>query len=695
MKNFIALTIILLAALTAKISYAQKDTLKPYQTETIDVTAEYKGMKVIQTPYSIGILDSMEFRRNNGIHLTSSLNLVPGIRFEMRTATSGTRLTIRGYGNSTNFNGTGYKAYLNGIPLTDADGTTTLDDIDFTTLGKVELIKGPASSLYGMNIGGVLNMQTEKAPLGVSLRQDIIGGRYGLWRTNTFAEIGTEKSNLLINYGHQNYDGFRSHGNSKKDFLTINGDVQTDARGKLSFYFNYTNSRDYLAGEQDSLSFANNYGAPDPDYVRHDAHIFIESERAGMSYDYKITNNFSNITSVFAGGFNQDQPIGAGRVTRTDKTKFGGRTVFNFNSEIGKFPVKILFGGEFLKNITFSPVYQLDNTVNIISTFSDIEVKPSSFNTFLQGEIDVTPTTNIVAGASLNFLEYEINDMLRTTGHKDASGYKRFDPIVTPRFSVRQMITPDISLYGSYSEGYQAPTTGQVVVPQLGNGAVLYDLKPEHARSFEFGTKGNVLQHKLNYEVAFFTMNVTDKLVTQFTDGVSSAVNAGKVRFTGVETQLSYNYYLPNSPVSLIRPFVTYAYSDFKYIDFTTYTGGSNKTYNDNQVVGVPKNLINAGLDFETTFGAYLYSTFTFTDKIPVTNANDHYAESYSLLNMKAGYRKMVSKAIMLDAFIGSDNVTDTRYASMLFLNPNDNHYFLAGAPRTFYGGVSLRYTIQ
>ena len=120
----------------SKFAFSQTDTLKPYQIERIDVTAEYRGMKVIQTPYSIGILDSMDFRRNTGIHLTSSINLIPGVRLEMRTPTSGTRLVIRGYGNQTNFNGIGFKAYLNGISLTDADGTTTFDDIDFTTLGK-------------------------------------------------------------------------------------------------------------------------------------------------------------------------------------------------------------------------------------------------------------------------------------------------------------------------------------------------------------------------------------------------------------------------------------------------------------------------------------------------------------------------------------------------------------------------------
>ncbi|MDP4845550.1 MAG: Plug domain-containing protein, partial [Salibacteraceae bacterium] len=70
---------------------------------------------------------------------------------------SGQQINIRGYGNgvgfrgaSNNFDGQGTKIYLNGIPLTDAEGITVLDDIDFASLGNVEVVKGPAGSLYGL-----------------------------------------------------------------------------------------------------------------------------------------------------------------------------------------------------------------------------------------------------------------------------------------------------------------------------------------------------------------------------------------------------------------------------------------------------------------------------------------------------------------------------------------------------------------
>ncbi|HAP06793.1 MAG TPA: hypothetical protein DCR20_03130, partial [Planctomycetaceae bacterium] len=59
---------------------------------------------------------------------------------------------------SSNFDGQGYKVYLNGIPVTDAEGITTMDDIDFGAIGNAEIVKGPAGTLYGQAIAGAVNL---------------------------------------------------------------------------------------------------------------------------------------------------------------------------------------------------------------------------------------------------------------------------------------------------------------------------------------------------------------------------------------------------------------------------------------------------------------------------------------------------------------------------------------------------------
>ncbi len=88
----------------------------------LSVTAGSANKKNRVVPNAIGIATEQDFHRGSGIHLGNTVNLIPGVHLERRATAAGTRIVIRGYGNVSNFTGSGYKAYLNGIPLTDADG---------------------------------------------------------------------------------------------------------------------------------------------------------------------------------------------------------------------------------------------------------------------------------------------------------------------------------------------------------------------------------------------------------------------------------------------------------------------------------------------------------------------------------------------------------------------------------------------
>ena len=100
-------------------------------------------------------LTEAELNRNNSAFIEHSLNTIAGVQLDKRTLLGGQRIVIRGYGNDQKFNNWGIKAYYNDIPITSADGITLLDDIDFSLVNNVEVIKGPATTLYGGGVGGV------------------------------------------------------------------------------------------------------------------------------------------------------------------------------------------------------------------------------------------------------------------------------------------------------------------------------------------------------------------------------------------------------------------------------------------------------------------------------------------------------------------------------------------------------------
>lgn len=668
------------------------------------IVAGYSAPQTIQrTAGAVGLVTSRDIQRTSGIHLQNFVNLIPGVKVEMRTIAAGNRIVIRGYGNQTNFNGVGYKAYFNDIPLTDADGTTFLDDVDFTTLSRVEVLKGPGSSAYGNAIGGVINFYTERAPIGkTSISQQVLAGSYGLFRTNTSIRTGSDNTSLNINYGHQKYDGFRVHGGSKKDFLSITSDTYMSAKRSMSIFVGYTNSYDLLAGELDSVAIREQPKSADPAYVNNNASIKTESARVGISHNYQFNDRFSNKTTLFVGGQVIDQPFAAG-VNKTNKFKFGGRTVFAYTNEASPLRPTVSIGGEFLKNFNYAKGYGLTNNV-LGALRSDLEIQAMQYSFFVQAALQLAPKLTLSAGAGLNHVEYGITDMRAATAtYVNASGYKRFKPIVSPRGALAYQVTNDVSLYASVSQGYSAPATNQVVVAQT--GAVNYNLRPELGTNYEIGSKGSFLNKSLTYEIAYFNMTVTNKLVPQGFTATSTVpaytltTNAGKVQHNGLELAVQYAYRPTVGALSLIRPFVSYTHSNFYYKDYKSDNNSDAKTvdYTGKKESGIAPNLLNAGVDIEVRPGFYLNATMMYVDKMPINLPNNHFAQAYTLINSKVGYRSALGNHFNLDVYVGSDNMLSSTYSSLVFLNLANpaNNLPLAYNPApkiTVYSGAVLRY---
>src|SRR6187397_3628538 len=157
--------------------------------ENVEISATSNINKaLLYQPASITKLSPLELKRGTGLFLDDAIQTnVPGVTMNRRTVSGGQQFNIRGYGNgsrgtrgiSSNFDGQGYKVYLNGIPVTDAEGISVLDDIDFNSIGNVEIVKGPTGTLYGQAIAGAINFKTLTPEKGkTSIGQDIMFGNY-------------------------------------------------------------------------------------------------------------------------------------------------------------------------------------------------------------------------------------------------------------------------------------------------------------------------------------------------------------------------------------------------------------------------------------------------------------------------------------------------------------------------------------
>ena len=109
---------------------------------------------------------------------------LPGVSVANRNnPTQDPRISIRGFGARSAFGVRGVRVVRDGIPLTLPDGQTPIDYLDLESVGRIEVIRGSAGSLYGNAAGGVVEVRTADPPRDVVAgRVTGYGGSYGLKR---------------------------------------------------------------------------------------------------------------------------------------------------------------------------------------------------------------------------------------------------------------------------------------------------------------------------------------------------------------------------------------------------------------------------------------------------------------------------------------------------------------------------------
>lgn len=663
---------------------------------------------------SVAVLTEHDLQRGDEISLESAINAVPGVFMQSRSPFGGARITIRGYypstnGNTPNFNGLGYRVFLNDIPLTDAAGVTILDDVDYASVGSVEVVKGPASSRFGSQIGGAVRFQTARpAPGQRSFTQQVTSGSDGLLRTNTSFATANDRGDVVVQYGYQNYDSFRPHSASTKHYVRASGDFQVDESQTLSAYFAYNRSFEELAGEIDATDFYARRPLSSSGYLANDSHVAITDFLAGMSDQVRLGDRFTNRTTVYGTARTLSQPFAHG-FTDTNQFSFGARTEFGFNGTLGgNVGVSGALGGALQRSNIMTNSLFIVPTNPDIQRPTDQENYASNASLFTEWTFDLPARTHLTMGAALARYEYGIRDMLRNGQLQDTTvlRVRTFDPEITPRIALTKELGTHASVSASVSKGYAPPLLAMAVAS---DGTVNTDLEPERAMQYEIGAQGTLLNGRLAGQIALFDVENSSKLISATENSVTFITNAGKQRNRGAEVSLGFTAIdAPQHTISLVRPWMTYAYIDAEFVEFSSDANHTDATvdYSGNAVPRVPQHMFSAGIDLRMNNGVYAAGTYMSVSEVPVTFDNSAYVDGYDVVAVKAGVDRQVAPHWRLNVFGGADNLTNsTRYA-FLFIGPNieglatpaggghgDGYIIPAPYDRTFYGSVMLSFT--
>jgi iron complex outermembrane receptor protein len=720
-----------------------QNTFKGNVLDTVEITATPgQNKSLLYQPASIATLKTSELKRGQGIFLDDAINSnVPGVSMQRRSVSGGQQFNIRGYGNGTrgtrgissNFDGQGYKVYLNGIPVTDAEGITLLDDIDYGSIGNVEIIKGPAGTQYGQAIAGVVNFKMIKPEKGkTAVQQEAMVGNYGLQRYTTRLQTATDRTALLVSYAKQRTSGFSIHNNSNKDFVNGIAEFELDQKQRMSTYFSYTNSYDERLGELTLDQYAAKDYSGNIQYIKRNAHSHVTSFRGGMEHTYNFNERTYNTIAVFGSGYRSDASSAGGWTDKTAvnygfRSTFGTRILLNDAISVSGI-TGIEMQGQVAQTVGYSMKQNPADTTTtpwvmgkpywvINATTSNMFSITGTSNLFTEWTLILPHQFSLTAGVGLSRQRISLDDRFNTETAARPSHYDTsYKQMISPHIAINKVFNEALSVYAAYSRGYKAPasayffiTTPVVTSPATpATGRINSALKPEVGDQFEIGTKGALFKNRLAYQLSLFHTKFSNKMTTvavqlnNTTTAYSYVVNGGNQVHNGMETWLKcFVVKDGHGTFTSVAPFANLTWSDFNYGDnFTFQTGSTTNNintadYSRKTVAGVPKITTNVGIDVTTKPGLYVSMSYSYRSDVFITSDGANRSSSYNLLNGKIGFHRNITKRFEVDGSFGVNNIGKVQYPLMIFVNQLPDAYVPAPLNPVLFGTLNVKYNFR
>lgn len=694
MKGFKLTIAIIFTNVAAAQVLPEKDSITAGEILKEAVISSYHiNDSLLNAPAAIAILTPAEIQRNNLADITPVLNTIPGVYMQSGNINTN-RISIRGIGARTPYGTNKIRAFYGSIPLTSGDSETTIEDIDLEVIDKIEVIKGPLSSVYGAGLGGAIIINPKiaknfKSRSAISTTH----GSYGLIKNTANFGYNTTFSSFNINYHRLYTDGYRENSAYNREGVTLAGELLKKEKSGLNYFGNYTYLKAYIPSSIDKVTFETNPSAAAANWKAAQGHEQYDSYVGGLAYDWQIAGNIKNSTSVFINAKDNYEPRPFDILVQ--KTiGYGARTQFSGSLNLVKVKPEFIIGAEYFKDGfeggTHENLYEQNNNQGSVhgEQLTGTEQDRNFINVFAQLRVPLTKKIEVQAGVNYNKTSFNLKNTYPVEALSSQS--YNYNAIWSPQLSLLYKPVSLQTLYISVSRGFSLPAIEETLTAQ---GTINPNIKPENGYNFEAGGKFYFLNKSLYAEFSLYHMQVNDLLVAQRVgEDQYIGINAGKTLHQGIEAAANYHWDI--SKDLALQPYIALSIGNYRFKEFLN--DGSD--FSGNDLTGVPGTKINAGITLTTTFGFYISSDYYFVDETPINDANTVYNDLYHLLNAKAGYRFSIIKGLEAHLAAGINNVTNTHYASMVLVNATGfggslPRFYYPGQPVNYFANLSLSYT--
>ncbi|TDB67041.1 TonB-dependent receptor [Arundinibacter roseus] len=660
--------------------FAQKDTLTATQLEEVTVQAFESRRTLLETTASVGLVTPKSFQRYAPTTFTNAVNSLPGVRMEERSPGS-YRFSVRGSLLRSPFGVRNVKFYWNGIPFTDASGNTPLNSLDYGSIGRMEVIKGPGSSLYGAGTGGVVLLNTPSGAGQYGFSQAVGVGSYGFQSRNTELRLG----DVSVRYGHQQQDGFRQHSGMVRDALQVNSTTALSEKSSLSILGLYSDLHYKTPGGINldqytkDPTLARQPTPTIPGSVTQNAGIYTRYTLLGLQHSLDLSSHWNQSISLYVNANDFANPF-ITNFEKRDEQGFGGRNVWNYTRPGSKIDVQWTSGFEWQYGKSSQRNYQ--NNAGVPGNFLTSEdIRSTNWSVFSQ--IELTPLENLIinAGASLNSFRYGYERFFPAPYAEDS---RSFGVIANPRLAATKKIGDTWAVTASLSSGFSPPTL-QEVRPSAGGFRT--DLAPERGLNREIAVRR--VGERLRMEIIGYLFNLNETIVRRSDEaGAEFFVNAGKTNQKGLEWMFEYGLIRNLGLMEEVKirhsgNFVSYRYDTYQQGDVN---------FSGNKLPGIPSTFQMTGLDVILKNGISAFVSYQSLSKVFLNDANTVEAPGFNQLAARLIWNKAWTKHLSTELSASADWAAADIYSLGFDLNAFGNRYYNAAPKQNYWSGLKVNY---
>ncbi len=499
------MSLVFVAALLAAQRAASAADSSSAELDVVTVTATRIAVPSFDIPAAISTVSGAQLRNDAlGVNLADDLATVPGLLARNRNNyAQDQQISIRGFGANSAFGIRGVRVYQDGIPATGPDGQGQVSQFNLDSAGRVEILRGPFSALYGNSSGGVIQIFTADGEGPPQLRAAVDYGSFATFRAGANLTGAAGPLGYNIDFTHFSIDGYRDHSNAHNESFN----------GKFAYTLNDANRLTLITnvvsrpGAQDPLGITQAQFNANPEQTDGSALAFntrksLQQQQGGLIYDLKITAAQSLRVLGYLGhrtveqflsipASTQASPTSAGGVVDLNRNYGGADARWSWQGVLAGQPLTWVMGAAYDRQNELRRGYNnfIGGTLgvkgNLRRNENDIV---DDVDEYAQGTWDFASQWSLMAGVRHSDVRFNSEDHFITATNPNDSGavsYSATSPVAGLVFKAQ----PWLHLYASYGQGFQTPLGSELAYRADGGTGLNLGLKPARSNNAELGAK--------------------------------------------------------------------------------------------------------------------------------------------------------------------------------------------------------------